>query len=62
MIIDDSSQTNLVWDGTGDANHDGIADTKKVKALCRDDLRQEERRLVTQAHDFFEARLRKRVI
>jgi hypothetical protein len=31
---------------------------KKVKALCRDDLTQEERRLVTQAHDFFEERLR----
>ena len=35
---------------------------KKVKALCRDDLTQEERRLVTQAHDFFEERLRIRVI
>jgi hypothetical protein len=35
---------------------------KKVKALCRDDLTQEERRLLTQAHDFFEERLRIRVI
>jgi hypothetical protein len=35
---------------------------KKVKALCRDDLTQEERRLVRQAHDFFEERLRIRVI
>ena len=35
---------------------------KKVKAFCRDDLTQEERRLVTQAHDFFEERLRIRVI
>jgi hypothetical protein len=31
---------------------------KKVKALCHDDLTPEERRLVTQAHDFFEERLR----
>jgi hypothetical protein len=35
---------------------------KKVKALCRDDLTQEERRLVAQAHNFFEERLRTRVI
>jgi hypothetical protein len=35
---------------------------KKVKALCHDDLTQEERRLVTQAHDFFEERLRTCVI
>jgi hypothetical protein len=35
---------------------------KKVKALCRDDLTKEERRLVTQTHDFFEERLRTRVI
>jgi hypothetical protein len=35
---------------------------KKVRAFCRDDLTQEERRLVTQAHDFFEERLRTRVI
>ena len=35
---------------------------KKVKALCRDDLTQEERHLVGQACDFFEERLRSRVI
>ena len=35
---------------------------KKVKALCRDDLRQVERHLVRQACDFFEERLRARVI
>ena len=35
---------------------------KKVKALCRNDLTQEERRLVSQVCDFFEERLRTRVI
>ena len=35
---------------------------KKVKALGRNDLTQEERRLVRQVHDFFEERLRIRVI
>jgi hypothetical protein len=31
---------------------------KKVNALCRDDLTQEERRLIRKVHDFFEERLR----
>src|SRR5262249_33887762 len=35
---------------------------KKVKALCRDDLTQKERHLLRQACDFFEERLRARVI
>jgi hypothetical protein len=35
---------------------------KKVKAFCRDDLTQEELRLVRQACDFFEERLRACVI
>src|SRR5215510_32037 len=35
---------------------------KKVKAPCRDDLTQEELQLVRQACDFFEERLRSRVI
>ena len=35
---------------------------KKVKALCGNDLTQEERHLVRQACDFFEERLRARVI
>jgi hypothetical protein len=35
---------------------------KKVKALCPDDLTPEERHLVMQACDFFEERLRARVI
>ena len=35
---------------------------KKVKALCRNDLTQEERHLVSQVCDFFEERLRTRVI
>lgn len=35
---------------------------RDVKGLCRDDLTAEERRLVTQAHDFMEERLRTRVI
>jgi hypothetical protein len=34
---------------------------KDVKGLCGDDLTPEERRLVTQAHDFVEERLRGRV-
>ena len=35
---------------------------KKVKALCRDDLTQEELQLVTRAHDFLNERLRACVI
>ncbi len=35
---------------------------KNVKGLCRDDLTEEERRVVTQAHDFMEEKLRTRVI
>ncbi len=35
---------------------------KKVNALGRNDLTQEERRLVGQVHDFFEKRLRAYVI
>jgi hypothetical protein len=35
---------------------------KKVKTLCRDDLTPEERHLVRQTCDFFEERLRTRVI
>ena len=35
---------------------------KKVKVLCGDDLTQQERHLVRQAYDFFEERLRARVI
>ena len=35
---------------------------KDVKGLCGDDLTAEERRLVTQAHDFLEERLRSRAI
>jgi hypothetical protein len=35
---------------------------KDVKGLCRDDLTEKERRLVTRAHDFMEERLRTRVI
>lgn len=34
---------------------------KDIKGLCRDDLTPEERRLVMQAHDFIEGRLRTRV-
>jgi hypothetical protein len=34
---------------------------KDVKGLCREDLTREERRLVAQAHDFMEERLRSRV-
>jgi hypothetical protein len=34
---------------------------KDVKGLCGDDLTPEERRLVAQAHDFVEERLRSRV-
>ena len=35
---------------------------KNVKALCANDLTQEEQHLVRQASDFFEERLRARVI
>ena len=35
---------------------------KDVKGLCGDDLRPEERQLVTKAHDFLEEKLNTRVI
>jgi hypothetical protein len=35
---------------------------KNLKALCRDDLTQEELQLVTRAHDFLNERLRACVI
>lgn len=35
---------------------------KNVKSLCRNDITSEELRLITQAHNFLEERLRTRVI
>jgi hypothetical protein len=34
---------------------------KNVKGLCRDDLTTDELRLITQAHDFLEERLERKV-
>jgi hypothetical protein len=34
---------------------------KDVKGLCRDDLTTDELRLITQAHDFLEERLERKV-
>jgi hypothetical protein len=45
-----------------DQQFDLVEALKNVKALCRDDLTEEERHLVRQACDFFEERLRARVI
>ena len=47
---------------TPDQQFELVEALKKVKALCRDDLTQEERHLVRQACDFFEEQLRARVI
>jgi hypothetical protein len=45
-----------------DQKFDLLDALKDVKGLCREDLTPEEQRLVTQAHDFMEERLRSRVI
>jgi hypothetical protein len=39
-----------------------VESVEKSEALCRDDLTQEELRLVTRAHDFLDERLRGCVI